>query len=118
MMSTLQQQLITSKPKSFLNFLFVLIYGGDIRFGVTRNPVKVAEFTVRNANICSINIPVDNPGHKIILLTLFSQFIANNHQLRSGSMQKKKFSFCCTQKIAVKGPLQQLSFILLFTHNL
>ena len=43
---------------------------------------KITKSTTRNANICDINVAIDNPCHTIIIAILFSNLIGHVHQLR------------------------------------
>ena len=60
---TLQQQLISTQSKCFLDFTLVGSVIGDIAFGVAGNAEKVAGLAIRHTDVGGIHIPVDLPGN-------------------------------------------------------
>ncbi|OQA10241.1 MAG: hypothetical protein BWY67_01193 [Bacteroidetes bacterium ADurb.Bin397] len=79
MVTTLQQQLIAAKTEGLFNLGFVLLHGGNVCFFMTRDSVKITEFTVCNTHIGSIHIPVDDPCDNLFGLPLPSHSISNMH---------------------------------------
>ena len=90
MMPALQQQLIAAVPDGFLNFLLIGFNIGDIGIRMAGNAIEIAEFTIGNANIGGIYIPVDLPGNFSVRHLLFPQFIGHIHQFGKRGVFKQE----------------------------
>ena len=77
MMTSLQQELLTAQCKSFFDLLLVFLQRGDVRFGMSRSAVEIAEFTIGDAYIGCIRVAVYNPSDNIAWHLLLSEGITH-----------------------------------------
>lgn len=108
MVAALQEQLLATEGKSFLDLLLVLLNGRDIAFTVAGPAEEVAELTVCNTNIRGVGVAVNDPGHHIVGDVVLAQAVADVHQFRRRGIFEQKNAFFRREGFEGKGTLQQL----------
>lgn len=79
MMSALKQKLISTKAKGFLYFDLIGFDIGDVTFLMAWSAKEITKLTVSNADIGSIDISIDLPGHFPVWYLDLSEFICGIH---------------------------------------
>jgi hypothetical protein len=70
--------------------------------------VKITELAVRNANIRSVHITVNDPGNMIPWNPVKSHFVRNLHQFRRRNILKQKLPFRCGEEFAGNGSFKKV----------
>src|SRR3546814_18605135 len=87
MMSPLKQQLFTSVADGLVNFSLIGFDVGYITFFMSRSPEEVAEFTICNTNVGSIQVAVNDPGHiRTIFLMKIPKCVPRINEFGGGSV--------------------------------
>src|SRR5688572_22797903 len=79
MMSSLEQELITTIPDCLFYFFPVYTHTGNIGFGVTRDAVKITKLAIGDTYIGSVHITINLPGNFSVRYLLFAHFIRDKH---------------------------------------
>ena len=100
----LQKQLVTAPAEGFFDLPFVGVDVGDIGIRMARDPIEVAKFAIRDANIGRIHIAIDLPGDLSMRNLLFPQLVCDIHQFGQRGLFEKKDPLLRAEELNIQCP--------------